>query len=228
MKSMNFTSKYLSNNTKVGASLDMSRQDSNCLDSCYVSSVCYINNNIQDKINKGYIKKMKRNFKLSLSSKFVRIMRKELIKNNLHTLRFFSNGDIIFNDFIKSDIQLKNIFSLCNSLRREYWLITRNSNALFKFMQNNEKPLFLNIMLSVKEDTITESFKNQCEDYKIQLSYITDNKKLSNCPASKSKRKINTCVSHNCNSCFQYSKTPKVFMIHGQGNKSKFKVLKNE
>ena len=50
MKCMNFTSKYLSNNTKVGASIDMSRQDSNCLDSCYVSSVCYINNNIQDKI----------------------------------------------------------------------------------------------------------------------------------------------------------------------------------
>ena len=225
MKSMNFSSKYLSNNTKVGASLDMNRQDSNCIDSCYVAKICYINNNIQDKINKGYIKKMKRNFKLSLSLKFVRIMRKELIKNNLHTLRFFSNGDIIFNDFNKSDIQLKNIFSLCNSLKREYWLITRNQNALFKFMQTNKKPDSLNIMLSVKENTITDSFKNQCDNYKIQLSYIVDSKKLSNCPASKSKRKINTCVSHGCASCWTYSKTPKVFMIHGKGNKSKFKDL---
>ena len=48
---MNFKSKWLSNNTKVGASLDVSRQDANCINSCHAASYCYINDNIQDKIN---------------------------------------------------------------------------------------------------------------------------------------------------------------------------------
>ena len=61
---MNFKSKYLSNNSKIGASLDVSRQDANCLNSCHAAAYCYINDNIQDKINPGYNAKMKRNFKL--------------------------------------------------------------------------------------------------------------------------------------------------------------------
>ena len=113
---MNFKSKWLSNNTKVGASLDVSRQDANCINSCHAASYCYINGNIQDKMNPGYKAKMKRNFKLLSSDKFVKVIKKEILSNNIHSMRFFSNGDLVFNDLEKSKIQLLNIFNLCDEL----------------------------------------------------------------------------------------------------------------
>ena len=225
---MNFKSKWLSNNTKVGASLDVSRQDANCINSCHAASYCYINDNIQDKMNPGYKAKMKRNFKLLSSDKFVKVIKKEILSNNIHSMRFFSNGDLVFNDLEKSKIQLLNIFNLCDELdTREFWVISRNMNTLLSVLYARKKPDNLNIILSVPQKAITPGFKNQCHLLKIQLSFITDNPKLSNCPASKSKRKINTCAAHGCTLCLKYNKEPRIFMIHGKNNIHKFKAVKN-
>ena len=225
---MNFKSKYLSNNSKVGASLDVNRMDANCLNSCHAASYCYINDNIQDKINPGYKAKMKRNFKLISGPNFVKVIKKEILKNNIHSMRFMSNGDLVFNDLEKSKTQLLNIFNLCDELpKREFWIISRNMNTVLSVLYARKKPENLNIILSVPEKAITPGFKNQCHLLKIQLSFITDNVKLSNCPASKSKRKNNSCAAHNCDLCLKYDKEPRIFMIHGKNNIHKFKALKN-
>ena len=230
MKNMNFKSKWISNNTKVGPSYDVKREDANCLISCHAASYCYINGNIQDKLNPGYNKKMKRNFKLISGPNFVKVIRKELISNNIHSMRFFSNGDLVFNDLEKSKTQLLNIFNLCESLpKREFWIISRNMNTVLSVLYARKKPLNLNIILSVPEKAITPGFKNQCDLLKVQLSFITDNPKLTNCPASKSKRKINSCAAHNCDKCLTFDSKieARVFMIHGKNNIHKFKVVKN-
>ena len=225
---MNFKSKYLSNNTKVGASLDVSRQDANCINSCHAAAYCYINDNIQDKINPGYKAKMKRNFKLISGPNFVKVIKKEILTNNIHSMRFFSNGDLIFNDMEKSKTQLLNIFNLCDELpKREFWIISRNMNTLLSVLYARKKPDNLNIILSVSQKAITPGFKNQCHLLKVQLSFITDNVKLSNCPASKSKRKINSCAAHGCDLCLKFDKKPRIFLIHGKNNIHKFKALKN-
>jgi len=221
---LSFKSKYFSFNGKVGTTLDLTRQDSNCIDSCDVSTICY-NSKGQPIMNKKYIKKMKRNFKLINSNKFIIKIRKEILKHNLHQIRIFSNGDIIFNDFKKSDIQLKNIFGLCRSIKRDFWITTKNQNALFSYLTNNKKPENLNIMLSVNKKDLNPGFLNYCHSLKIQLSYITDNKKESNCLASKSKKKNNSCVDNNCNKCQIYDKNPRIWYIHS-GYKKKFQELK--
>jgi hypothetical protein len=225
---MNFKSKYLSNNTKVGASLDVSRQDANCINSCHAAAYCYINDNIQDKINPGYKAKMKRNFKLISGPNFVKVIKKEILTNNIHSMRFFSNGDLIFNDMEKSKTQLLNIFNLCDELpKREFWIISRNMNTVLSVLYTQKKPDNLNIILSIPQKAITPGFKNQCHLLKVQLSFITDNVKLSNCPASKSKRKINSCAAHGCDLCLKFDKKPRIFLIHGKNNIHKFKALKN-
>lgn len=225
---MNFKSKWLSNNNKVGPSFDVLREDANCINSCHAASYCYINHNIQNKINPGYIKKMERNFKLISGPNFVKVIKKEIFSNNIHSMRFFSNGDLVFNDLEKSKIQLLNIFNLCDELpKREFWIISRNMNTIFSVLYARQKPQNLNVILSVPEKAITPGFKNQCDLLKVQLSFITDNPKLSNCPASKSKRKINTCAAHGCDLCLKYDKKPRVFMVHGQNNIHKFRAVKN-
>lgn len=217
-------SRVFSFNGKVGLTLDIPREESNCVDFCDVAAICY-NKTGQAKMNKKYKKKMKRNFKLILSDKFKKTVRKEMLRHNAHQLRIFSNGDIIFNDFKKSDIMFNNIFGLCKSIDRSFWITTRNQNALFRYLTEHKKPDNLNIMLSVNQKDINQGFLSYCESLQIQLSYITDKKKESNCPASKSKKKNNSCVDNDCNKCQTYSKNPRVWLIHGKGNLKKFREL---
>ena len=219
---MNTNSKIFSFNRKVGLTFDVSRQKSNCINSCFAAKWCY-NEFGQEKINHQYQLKLNRNFNL-LSSKrrFVRIVKKELHRLNYPQLRLFSNGDIIYNNTELAQIQLKNIFDLCNSVDSKFWMVTRNQNELFKFMSlGNTKPDNLNILLSVKnESVITPGFNNFCKSLKVQLCYITDKKSKSNCKASTSKNK-HSCFLNGCNDCITYDDNPRIWFIHSLG-KSKF------
>ena len=67
---------HLSFNSKGLHSYDKTRKS--CLDSCEIKTICYMNNNLQLKLNKVYKDKLDSNDKLIKSSKFVRIITKEI------------------------------------------------------------------------------------------------------------------------------------------------------
>ena len=216
---------YLSKNSKGLTTFDLSRKASNCKDSCNIAKVCYINNNIQDKLNTQYKKKLSRNFKLINSKHFVKKLSKEIRYNNIQRIRIFSNGDIFNGNMNKSIIQIENIMNLAKVNRFNlFWLTTRNYDALFYYFDKlgHEKPDNINIMLSVDFEYLP-FVKSFCDKHKIQVSYITDKAKESNCKSSKNHK---SCIDNNCDSCFYYSKKPRVWLIHGKGNKTKFKGLK--
>ena len=215
-------SKILSFNSKVGFTFDVSRVKSNCNNSCFASEYCY-NEYGQEKINHEYQLKLNRNFKLLTSERFVKSLKREMLRLNLGQLRLFSNGDIIYNNSVLADIQISNIFALCNSMKRkDFWLTTRNQNEIFRFLSlGNTKPNNLNILLSVKKESLSPGFLAHCKNLKIQISYITDKKSEANCKASTSKNK-KSCYENNCNLCITYDDNPRVWLIHGRG-KSKFK-----
>ena len=76
-------------------------------------------------------------------------------------------------------------------------------------------------MLSV--DLKNQDFINNfCLKHKIQISYITNVKKESNCDSSKNKK---SCIENNCIKCFTFSKSPRVWFIHGRYNEKKFEAL---
>ena len=212
-------SKILSFNSKVGFTFDVSRQKSNCIESCFAKDYCY-NEYGQEKINHQYQLKLNRNFNLLSSQRFVKSLKREMMRLNLGQLRLMSNGDIIYNDTDLAQIQLSNIFTLCNSMkRRDFWITTRNQNELFKFLSTgNTKPDNLNIILSIRKQSLTSGFINYCRGLKVQISYITDNKKEANCKASTSKNK-KSCYENECNLCITYDNNPRVWMIHGAGGK---------
>jgi hypothetical protein len=218
---------YFSDNQKVGITFDTPRKESNCQNYCNVAKLCYINNNIQDKINTQYKKKLKRNFRLSISKRFIVKISREIINQNWLRIRFFSNGDLVFNDIKKSTIQLDNIFGVCQVCKNnKFWLVTRNCNALmyyFDFLKNT-KPENLNIMLSIDGKAQSKPLLNWCKLNKIQPCMITDKKKESNCQASKNHK---SCIENNCAKCFDYDKNIRLWFVHGKGNLEKFRKSKN-
>ena len=207
----------------MGFTFDVSRQKSNCIESCFAANWCY-NEFGQEKINHKYQLKLNRNSKLISSERFVKVVRRELFRLNHPQLRIFSDGDIVYNNSDLAQIQLSNIFALCNSSDSKFWMTTRNQNELFKFLSmGNKKPDNLNILLSVKDKSvISPGFFNYCKSLKIQLSYITSKKSESNCIASTSKNK-KSCHANFCNDCITYDDNiiARVWFIHGRG-KSKF------
>ena len=106
----------------------------------------------------------------------------------------------------------------------QFWLTTRNFDTLFYYFEKLQlsKPENLNIMLSVDFENM-DFLKQICDKYKIQISYITDIKKESNCDSSKNRK---SCIENNCIKCFLYSKNPRIWLIHGHKNKPKFQELK--
>ncbi len=215
---------YLSQNSKGLVTFDLNRSNSNCENSCKISKICYINNNVQNKINYAYKMKLLRNFKLINSNKFVFKLSREIRAYNFQRIRIFSNGDLLTGNMEKSIYQLKNIISLCNNNKfNQFWLTTRNLDTLFYYFEKLQlsKPQNLNIMLSVDFENM-HFINNFCMKHKIQISYITNVKKLSNCDSSKNRK---SCIENNCIKCFSYSKKSRIWLIHGKNNKQKFEVL---
>jgi len=172
-------------------------------------------------MNQKYKDKMKRNFKLINSKQFVKVLSSEIRYNNFQRIRFFSNGDISSNQ--KQGIkQLDNICKLCLKCTNNlFWITTRNFNVLFEYFSTNKKPDNANFMLSVDfaaNDFITKF----CFENKIQISLISDNRIESNCLSSINHK---SCIDNNCDKCFYYDIKPRVWLIHGKGNKDKFKKI---
>lgn len=217
---------HISFNSKGLHTFDLSRKKSNCLDYCAVKSVCYQNQNIQDKLNPGYIKKMASNWRLinGKKSKFLKVMKNSIYRNNLSRIRWFSNGDLYFGDIEKSTKQLDNIISLVKIMPdNRFWLVTRNYDTLFNYFEilGNKKPENINIMLSI--DFNFEPFvKNFCLKFKIQTAYIVEKKKDSNCKSSINGK---SCIDNSCTLCFNYTEDPRRFKIHGSGNNVRFRKL---
>jgi len=211
----------LSFNSKGLHTFDKTRKS--CFDSCEINSICYMNNNIQLNINKVYKDKLDSNDKLIKSSKFVRIITREIkFKNGgISKLRIFSNGD--FSQDIKtSDIEINNIFNLCKvNPFVKFWLITRNFNALFSYIPKHKIPENLNIMFSTPIKP-NQFFIDFCSKYGIQKASIVLTKKASNCDSSKNHK---SCIANKCDKCFSYSKDSRAFYIHGTGNKQKLEKL---
>jgi len=213
----------LSFNSKGLHTFDKTRND--CFDSCDINLVCFMNHNLQLKINAVYINKIKNNDKLIRSSKFVKVITNELkFKNGgIAKLRFFSNGD--FNQDIKiSDIEINNIFKLAKTNQfKQFWITTRNFNALFSYIPTHKIPNNLNIMFSTPIKP-NQFFIDFCKKYKIQLSEIVLTQKESNCPSSINRK---SCIKNKCEKCFNYSSEVRKFHIHGKGNKEKLKEIYN-
>ena len=184
-----------------------------------------MNHNLQLKFNAVYINKIKNNDKLIRSSKFVKVITNELkFKNGgIAKLRFFSNGD--FNQDIKiSDIEINNIFKLAKTNQfKQFWITTRNFNALFSYIPTHKIPNNLNIMFSTPIKP-NQFFIDFCKKYKIQLSEIVLTQKESNCPSSINRK---SCIKNKCEKCFNYSSEVRKFHIHGKGNKEKLKEIYN-
>ena len=212
---------HLSFNSKGLHSFDKTRKS--CFDSCEINKICYMNNNLQLKLNKVYKDKLDSNDKLIVSSKFVRLITNEIkFKNGgISKLRIFSNGD--FNQDIKiSDIEINNIFNLCKvNPFVKFWLITRNFNALFSYIPKHKIPKNLNIMFSTPIKP-NQFFIDFCAEYKIQLSQIVLSKNKSNCDSSKNGA---SCLKNKCDSCFTFSNKIKSFYVHGKNNKQKLREL---
>ena len=212
--------KHLSLNSKGLTTFDLSRQDSKCQENCNVSNVCYINNNLQDKMNKKYKDKMRRNYRLINSDKFVSKISKEIRYNNKHRVRFMSNGDLSSNQ----KTGLKQIDNICKLARvnpfNRFWITTRNFNVIYEYFNKHKhkKPDNCNFMLSV-DKTLNEFIKSFCLSHKIQLSMITDKHNKANCKSSKNGK---SCIDNNCDDCFYYSTKTRYWKIHGKGNKEKW------
>ena len=93
---------HLSSNSKGLHTFDKTRKS--CYDSCEINKICYMNNNMQLKINKVYKDKLDSNDKLIKSSKFVRIITREIkFKNGgISKVRIFSHKvscdcDVLYN-----------------------------------------------------------------------------------------------------------------------------------
>lgn len=216
---------YLSKNSKGLTTFDKSRKASNCQNFCNVAKVCYINNNMQDKFNQKYKNKMAKNQKLINTNNFVKKLSKEIRYNNIQRIRIFSNGDLTYGNMNKSIYELDNIIKLAKTCKFNlFWLTTRNFDTLFYYFDTlkKSKPDNINIMLSVDFENLAfiEPF---CKTHKIQISFITDKVKESNCKSSKNHK---SCIDNNCDSCFYYSDKPRIWAIHGKGNEAKFKGLK--
>jgi hypothetical protein len=221
-------SQFFSNNQKVGITLDFPRKESNCQAFCSVSKICYINNNLQDKLNKAYKKKLKNNFRLSLSKRFISKVSKDIFRQNFLRIRFLSNGDLIFNDLEKSTTQLDNFFGVCRACpNNRFWLVSRNCNALMYYFDvlKKEKPENINVMLSIDSKNKTKTLLDWCKLHKIQPCLITDKKKESNCKASKNHK---SCIENDCQDCTIYDpEVIRTWFIHGSGNLEKLRSLKN-
>jgi len=214
---------HLSFNSKGLHTFDKTRKS--CFDSCEIKSICYMNNNLQLKLNKVYKDKLDSNDKLIKSLKFVRIITREIkFKNGgISKVRIFSNGDFDKN----IDISLKeinNIFNLCKvNPFVKFWLVTRQFETLFSYIPKHKIPQNLNIMFSTPLEP-NQFFIDFCNKYKIQMAKIVLTKKESNCDSSKNGK---SCIKNNCDKCFTFSNSNNIrsFYIHGKGNKSKLREL---
>ena len=182
-----------------------------------------MNNNLQLKLNKVYKDKLDSNDKLIKSSKFVRIITREIkFKNGgISKVRLFSNGDFDKN----IDISLKeinNIFNLCKvNPFVKFWLVTRQFETLFSYISKHKIPGNLNIMFSTPIKP-NQFFIDFCNKYKIQMSQIVLSKNKSNCDSSKNGA---SCLKSKCDSCFTFSNKIKSFYVHGKNNKQKLREL---
>jgi len=212
---------HLSFNSKGLHTFDKTRKS--CFDICEIKTICYMNNNLQLKLNKVYKDKLDSNDKLIKSSKFVRIITREIkFKNGgISKVRIFSNGDFDKN----IDISLKeinNIFNLCKvNPFVKFWLVTRQFETLYSYIPKHKIPGNLNIMFSTPLEP-NQFFIDFCNKYKIQMAKIVLTKKESNCDSSKNGA---SCIKNNCDKCFTFSNTIRAFYIHGKGNKSKLREL---
>ena len=147
-------------------------------------------------------------------------MSRHLRSLNRLRVRLLSNGDIIYSDdFSKSDFQLENIFGLCKECQfNRFWLVTRNSNALFHYITKNEKPENLNILLSIDAKTTNQGILDFCKAHRIQVCYITENPKMANCPASVNGK---SCEQNECFKCSEFDEAPRVWALHGKNNLKK-------
>ena len=139
---------HLSFNSKGLHTFDKTRKS--CFNQCEIKTVCYMNENLQLKINKIYIDKLDANDKFILSSKFVRIISKEIkFKNGgISKVRIFSNGDFS-QDIELARIEINNIFNLAKvNPFVKFWLISRNFNILYDYIKNHNIPNNLNVMFS--------------------------------------------------------------------------------
>ena len=212
---------HLSSNTKGLNTFDKTRKS--CFDSCEIKTICYMNNNIQLNINEIYKDKLDSNDKLIKSSKFVRIITKEIKFRNggISKVRIFSNGDFDKNIEI-SLIEINNIFNLCKvNPFVKFWLVTRQFETLFSYIPKHKIPGNLNIMFSTPLQP-NQFFIDFCNKYEIQMAKIVLTKNKSNCDSSKNGK---SCIKNQCDKCFTYSKDIRAFYIHGKGNKSKLREL---
>jgi hypothetical protein len=212
---------HLSFNAKGLHTFDKTRKS--CFNQCEIKKICYMNTNVQLKINPVYISKLDSNDKLILSSKFVKIISREIkFKNGgISKVRIFSNGDFS-QDIELARIEINNIFNLCKvNPFVKFWLISRNFNILYDYISNHTIPNNLNVMFSTPIKP-NQFFIDFCNEHKIQMTKIVLTKKESNCDSSKNRK---SCLKNKCDLCFTYSKDIRAFYVHGKDNKQKLREL---
>ena len=187
---------------------------STCFDRCeyYNISVCYAKNNRRLKYKKKVLKNI-RNLKLIRSTKFVKVLTKEILKDNCRKFRFFSSGQIENID------QLIKVLDVCKICKMVKFAIMVNSDIIIsQLIQSRYKiPKNANLLLSNYEPNkkTPEFMKNYLIKSNIGVTQTTLSKKLSTCEASKVK-------NGHCGTCEKcYYDKDITFKIHGRYNKKR-------
>ena len=190
-----------------------------CLDRCkyYDIGVCYSKNNPRLRYKKKVLKFI-RNLKLIRSNRFVKVLTKEILKDNCRKFRFFSSGQI------ESKDQLIKVLRVCKNCHMVKFAIMVNSDIILcQLIQSGYKiPKNANLLLSNYEpNKKTPGFmKDYLIKSNIGVTQTTLKNNLVTCEASKNKG--GTC--EHCEKC--YNDKDITFKIHGRYNKKR--ILDNE
>ena len=187
---------------------------STCLDRCkyYDLTVCYSKNNPHLRYKAKILKNL-RNLKLIRGLKFVKVLTKEILKDNCRKFRFFSSGQI------ENKNQLVKVLQVCKNCHMVKFAIMFNSDIILsQLIQSGYKiPKNANLLLSNYEpNTKTPEFmKNYLIKSNIGVTQTTLKPKLATCQAST----VKNGHCGNCEKCY-YEKDI-TFKIHGRYNKNR-------
>ena len=187
---------------------------STCLDRCkYYDLTVWDSKYNPDLRFKAKILKNLRNLKLIRGLKFVKVLTKEILKDNCRKFRFFSSGQI------ENKNQLVKVLQVCKNCHIVKFAIMINSDIILsQLIQSGYKiPKNANLLLSNYEpNTKTPEFmKNYLIKSNIGVTQTTLKPKLATCQAST----VKNGHCGNCEKCY-YEKDI-TFKIHGRYNKKR-------
>ena len=177
-----------------------------------IKGSCYTKNNPRLRFKKKVLKFI-RNLKLIRSNRFVKVLTKEILKDNCRKFRFFSSGQV---ENLEQLIKVLQVCKICHMVN--FAIMVNSDIILCQLIQSGYKiPKNANLLLSNYEPNkkTPEFMKNYLIESNIGVTQTTLKNKLATCEASKVKN--GTCGT--CEKCY-YNKDI-WFKIHGRYNEKR-------